>query len=337
MMLRHAAIGAAVSTLAAGCVSASSCAGLPTPITANPSCPSCPACAALADRVDPLGPVVTVRTLAASPRYLDEQRAEARAWLVEAFARAGRSAEAQPFEISGLRGVNLVARGAPGAKVLVAAHYDTVEPSPGADDNASGVAAALEVARALGPDAPVDVVLFDLEEPQGSPVGAEHRNYAYGSQAFVDAGAGAGYAVVLVLESVGYRCDACQRLPARMPADVVEADGNAVYLVAGGGEPAGSPWTDLLAAFGAGAAPTRAVGVFVPYGGGVVGETRFSDHAPFWDIGVPAVMVTDTALLRNPAYHRPGDRPDRLDPAFLAAVARGATAAAAAAADLCGG
>ena len=52
-------------------------------------------------------------------------------------------------------------------------------------------------------------------------------------------------------------------------------------------------------------------------------DSRRSDHASFWDVGVPAVMLTDTANFRNPNYHRRGDTIDTLDGVFLAAVARG--------------
>jgi Zn-dependent M28 family amino/carboxypeptidase len=47
-------------------------------------------------------------------------------------------------------------------------------------------------------------------------------------------------------------------------------------------------------------------------------DARRSDHAPFWDLGLPAVMLTDTAELRTPHYHAASDTPDRLDYDFLA-------------------
>lgn len=281
---------------------------------------------------DPDRLMATVRALAASPRESDPERARAREWLVRALADGGRAVESLPFEIAGVDGVNLLARGAPGARVLVGAHYDSVDGSPGADDNASGAAALVEVARLLGPAAPVDVVLFDREEPQASQVGRDSRNFAFGSQAFVDAGV--GYERVFVLESVGLRCadEGCQARPGGLPPGLVEVDGTAIYWILGGG----GEWADLLATFGAAAAPTPALGVSVPGRGGVIRQTRFSDHAPFWDAGVPAVMITDTALLRNPDYHGAGDRPEALDPAFLAQVTGGAAAAAAQAAGMCG-
>jgi hypothetical protein len=51
--------------------------------------------------------------------------------------------------------------------------------------------------------------------------------------------------------------------------------------------------------------------------------TRLSDHSPFWDAGYPAAMVTDTAFLRNPHYHKLSDTLETLDLAFLSGVCRG--------------
>ena len=305
--------------------------GLPTPIEAR-AAPA--ACAARADSVDEARTFAAIKALAKTPRRTDAQRDRARAFLTDALKRAGRTVEARPFTVAGVSGINLVAPGAADATVLVGAHYDSVGSSPGADDNASGVAVALEVARVLGPDAPVDIVLFDAEEPpsvaSARPVGTDGRNYAYGSQAFVDAGV--RYEVAIIVESVGYRCSGCQQLPSGLPAGFVEADGEAVYWVVGG---SAERWPTLLGAFIEAAAPTAALAVDIPNRGAQIRESRFSDHAPFWDAGIDAVMITDTALLRNPHYHRRGDTPEILDPAFVAATARGTVAAAAAAAGAC--
>jgi hypothetical protein len=56
-----------------------------------------------------------------------------------------------------------------------------------------------------------------------------------------------------------------------------------------------------------------AVTLSVPFGGHILPEVRLSDHASFWDEGYPAVMLTDTAFMRNPNYHGPGDIMDHLD------------------------
>lgn len=59
-----------------------------------------------------------------------------------------------------------------------------------------------------------------------------------------------------------------------------------------------------------------------PLNGYLLPESRFSDHAPFWDAGYPAVMVTDTAMLRNPNYHTTFDKIETLSPDFMSQVAR---------------
>jgi aminopeptidase YwaD len=63
----------------------------------------------------------------------------------------------------------------------------------------------------------------------------------------------------------------------------------------------------------------------VPFRGRVVPDTRRSDHSAFWDLGYSAIMITDTANMRNPHYHRDSDRTETLDLAFLTRVCRGIT------------
>ena len=61
----------------------------------------------------------------------------------------------------------------------------------------------------------------------------------------------------------------------------------------------------------------------VPFRGRMIPDTRRSDHSSFWDLGYPAIMITDTANMRNPHYHQPSDQIDTLDIEFLAAVCAG--------------
>jgi hypothetical protein len=61
-----------------------------------------------------------------------------------------------------------------------------------------------------------------------------------------------------------------------------------------------------------------AVSLFLPLDGRILPEMRLSDHASFWDAGLPARMVTDTAFFRNPNYHLPSDTMDTLDFTFMA-------------------
>ncbi|HEY8369251.1 MAG TPA: M20/M25/M40 family metallo-hydrolase [Thermodesulfobacteriota bacterium] len=202
---------------------------------------------------------------------------------------------------------------------LLGAHYDTVPESPGADDNASGVAVLLAVATALAarrragwrPRRGVRLVAFTLEE-----LGL------LGSTSYVQGLEEAGVAVAgaLVVESVGFT-SATQRSPAfiRLPER-----GDFVALVA---NEASRPLLDRLLAVARRAAPSLRTVPPDPYfvapgvARGPFADMRRSDHAPFWDAGWPAVMLTDTTEFRSPHYHRPSDTPETLDPAFLAQVA----------------
>ena len=230
--------------------------------------------------------------------------------------------------------------------VLVAAHYDSVEGSPGADDNATGVAAALELARVLGPlptPAALRIALFDAEELglRGS------TTYA------ADPDRIAGLRAVVVLEMLGATCRApgCQKLPtglAEVMGPLLGETWTRPGLVVGDFLAVIGTFDDaaLLAAFrtaggtglpgaGTGARPPAFANVRpsrpapptpkppvlalpVPERGLPLPDTRRSDHAPFWDAGVRAVLVTDTADLRNPDYHRQTDVPATVDADFLA-------------------
>ena len=234
-------------------------------------------------------------------------------------------------------GANLVARlpgvTRPGELVVVGAHHDTVPGSPGADDNGSGLASLLELARLLGSgrwEATIELVAFDFEE----------TGFA-GSRAYVDALRRAPPAELLgafILEMVGYRSNApgSQRIPpgARwlFPKQVTEVDRRGPrgdFIVALGNRRAAA----LLRHFAATAAQAAPdlpifplpVPRFAP-----LPDLYLSDHVPFWRAGLPAVMLTDTAYLRNPHYHSASDRPETLDPAFWRRVVAATLAAAAA-------
>ena len=247
--------------------------------------------------------------------------------------RSARLLRVRPYR--GLAGVNLIARhpGAPGgASVVVGAHLDTVRDSPGADDNASGVAALLEIARLLGAlHQPPAVVLavFDLEEL--GLVGA-----SYLARRMAAAGQVTG---MIGLESVGYYSaePGSQRLPLgaglafpAAAARVAEADGRGDFtLVVHRRTSTSAAWRWEAAAAELG---HRAVLLRDPRRDGLAGALSTvvlpqglhlgrSDHAAFWRRGVPAMMLTDTASFRNPHYHRPSDLPATVDYGRLAAVA----------------
>lgn len=200
--------------------------------------------------------------------------------------------------------------------VVVGAHFDSTPNTPGADDNASGVAAMLEIARLLRdfePAATVHFVGFNLEEiqlllPPTYRVGS--REYVRWLTAQVAQVAGA-----FVLEMVGFT-GAKQKVPAavRLMKKIPET-GNFLAAV---GDSNSSHLLIAMERAAAGVMPLVALGV--PLKGYVVPDVRRSDNARFWDVDYPSVMVTDTADLRNPHYHMVTDTPDTLDYAFMGNV-----------------
>jgi Zn-dependent M28 family amino/carboxypeptidase len=203
------------------------------------------------------------------------------------------------------------------AYYVVGAHYDTVPGTPGADDNASAVAVMLELARRLRHERIKAQVLFGaftLEEPPAYLTGHQ------GSRMFVRSCQTSGDHVLgaIILEMVGFTAPR-QHYPylARWPG--YPAEGNFIGIIAN--------WRSWR--FG------RAVlrgfrkntelpveSLFLPFNGRILPETRLSDHASFWDAGLPALMVTDTAFFRNPNYHLPSDTIDTLDFTFMAELVK---------------
>ncbi len=203
----------------------------------------------------------------------------------------------------------------PGRWILIGAHYDAVAGSPGADDNASGVAVMLEVARLLGPRQGVKFVAFTLEEPQPGAV-----SFLIGSKHFVKEMVSLGhtYQAVFILESVGYmsREPGSQHLPPLVRAPRV---GDFIGII---GNKKAEPIMELFKETAQRYVPQLNVQTHrVKLNGYLILPTRFSDHAPFWDAGFPAVMITDTAMFRNPNYHTSSDTSETLSPEFMAAVA----------------
>lgn len=198
--------------------------------------------------------------------------------------------------------------------VLVGAHYDGVPGSPGADDNASGVAVLLELAQAIAQNparVPVRFVAFDLEE------------YGLlGSRAYAANLRKQGEVIrfMLSLEMLGY-CDptpGSQNYPPGLQFWYPN-QGNFIALV-------GNVFTILEMIHLSHDFHRNGVSCqWLPAGlrGKIVPATRLSDHSPFWDQGYKALMVTDTAFLRNPNYHQASDRVETLNFDFMSRVCKG--------------
>ena len=243
-------------------------------------------------------------------------------YIAASLASFGLRVERQPFEFHGATHRNIVGT-IPGRypeqpRVLVGAHYDTVPGSPGADDNASGAAALLEAARILAEgslDRTVQLVAFNLEEPQG-------YTYRVGSRQFAQAArrSEVRYAGTLVLEMVGYRDPAprSQTVPPVLFWKRVPSTGT--FLAAIGDFRSRRLLRTFVHAARAAAPDLELVTFRSPLRGWLVPETRLSDNASFWDDGYPALMLSDTAFLRNPHYHTATDRASTLDFDFMARV-----------------
>lgn len=261
---------------------------------------------------------------AAHPRNL---RA-ASEYIVAGFKAAGLAPQTQHIEAAGDY-VNVVAALGPAdaPRFVVGAHYDVAGPYPGADDNASGVAGLLELARRLARETftlRVELVAFCLEEPPHFGLDTM-GSHAYAQRLRRE---GAKVEAMLSLEMIGYFADAkgSQQYPHPAFRALYPNRGNFIAVV--------GRWQETALVRRTARAMRRASPLPVETFSGPASTPglALSDHASFWAAGYTAAMVTDTAFLRNPHYHTAGDTPDTLDYTRMAQVIDGLTAAIVAAA-----
>jgi hypothetical protein len=232
-------------------------------------------------------------------------------YVEEQLRALGDAVAGQPFIAldNDVRNVEAERRGSerPQEIVVVGAHYDTVPGSPGADDNASGVAALLEIARLLrGRALPrtVRLVAFVNEEPPFFQTeGMGSLRYARRCRERAE-----NVVAMLSLETIGYYSDAphSQSYPAGLGL-AYPGTGNFIGIV-------GDLHSRALVRAVAGGfrrhSPVPCVSAALP---GFIPGVGWSDQWAFWQAGYRAVMVTDTAPFRHPAYHTADDTPEKLD------------------------
>jgi hypothetical protein len=252
--------------------------------------------------------------------HRDELERAAR-YIEQELAEAGYHTERDAYPVGDQNVSNVCAErkgGAASAEVVViGAHYDSALGTAGADDNASGVAAMLALARRFASEKPrrtVRFVAFANEEmphfqtpTMGSFVNAQRARER-----------GERVTAMLSLETLGHYTDAedSQRYPAPL-GWFFPSRGNFVAFVGN------SESRDLVrASVGAfrGSVSFPSEGAALP---ATVPGVSWSDHSSFWQAGYPALMVTDTALMRYPHYHLPSDTPEKLDYERLARVIDG--------------
>lgn len=281
--------------------------------------------------IDPVRLEADVRTLSepAANRSIHhpESLAGAEAFITTRFQQLGYEVERQEVLVDGKIYHNVIARyGVPADEVIVVgAHYDAAgKENPGADDNASGVAALLELARIFQAErpefsAPVEFVAYTLEEPPyfgSQEMGSAHHANRLKAQ-------GRNVKLMLSLEMLGYYSD--EFLSQKFNLPVLYAfypwTGNFIGVVGD------TNHRGLQRDFKSTMAANSDVPVYSISAPSFLPAVDFSDHRNYWAHGWPAFMITNTAFLRNTHYHTAGDTPDRLDYRRMTEVTRGVYAA----------
>jgi hypothetical protein len=241
-------------------------------------------------------------------------------YIKTAFTKSGGRVTEQPFDVRNRTFRNVICDFGPADPsrplLIVGAHYDAFSMTgnlPGADDNASGTAGLMELARLLGaqaPENPVELVAYTTEEP---PFFASDR---MGSAVHADSLLESDRKVtaMLCLEMIGYFRGE-QRWDSRVLGMLYPRRGDFIG-VAGG-------WDDRDLARLVKNAIRSAGGPPVVSFTGPRSMSDASDHRNYWSRGFKAVMITDTAYLRNPNYHAVGDTADTLDYERMARVVDG--------------
>jgi hypothetical protein len=246
---------------------------------------------------------------------------EAAAYVERHLAAAGLDSRRLPYDANGHAATNvqgtLPGRSRPAEILIIGAHYDSVQGTVGANDNASGVAALLALARAISGtpcERTVRFVAFANEEPpffqtdfMGSLVYARDCRTR-----------GDDIVAMISLETIGFYADDAGSQSYPPPLGLAyPSRGNFITFVGNFGSR--GLVRDALAAF-------RSTTLFPSEGGalpGIIPGVGWSDHWAFWKAGYRAFMVTDTAPFRYPHYHRRSDTPEKLDYERMARVLSG--------------
>lgn len=257
------------------------------------------------------------------PRPITDEKSikKAERYLIHYFKDIGLDVRRQEYKYRNYNIANVIAcsqkHSLANKYYVIGAHYDSVPETYGADDNASGVAVLLELARYTMQEKislPICFVAFTAEE---SPTfGTRHQ----GSKVFVKSVIEKKDQILgsIILEMVGYTSNE-QDYPIVLKRMGYPSKGNFISIV---GNRNSKKFSQSI--FQSFKENTRlpVETLFVPLNGWLLPATRLSDHAPFWDAGLPAVMITDTAFFRNPNYHTFHDTHDTLDYFFMAELVK---------------
>ena len=240
----------------------------------------------------------------------------ARAFIIQYFTRYGVVPSEETYTVNGRTVSNIIAeiRGTelPDTIILVGAHYDTIEDTPGADDNASGIAGLLELFRLLSPmkfRKTVRFVAFTLEEPpffstelMGSMVNAKNCRKRKDN-----------IELMVCLEMLGFGSRKChQDYPLNHNKKEFPAYGNYMSIIS---LPSNAPYVYLWKKIYNSRAHCK---IFEYIGPASIPGMDLSDHMSFIRNGYKAIMISDTGFYRNKNYHSPDDTIDTINFRLLA-------------------
>jgi len=266
-----------------------------------------------------------VKTIGSKPHniehYVELQKAES--YIEKQLADYGFEVHKQPFQVGKVTVHNfdvvIEPTDSDAPTLVIGAHYDSYRKAPGANDNGSGTAAALEMARLLREldgkgNLRIRIAFFVNEEPP------YFKSEYMGSTVYANALAETDEDIVgmLSLETMGYFSDEpnSQNYPPPLSA-LYPTEGNFIAFV---GDTSARPLVRSTVR------DFRELVEFPSEGGtapSIIQGIDWSDHRSFSAIGVPALMVTDTAIFRYPHYHARNDTPDKVDEESLARVVAG--------------
>jgi Zn-dependent M28 family amino/carboxypeptidase len=248
-----------------------------------------------------------------SRSYVEHAKLErSAAFIEEQFKKYGCKSQKQPFRVEGHTYYNIFTEihgtGSSDEILVIGAHYDTVSGTPGADDNASGVAGMLELSRLIQ-DNPIAntacLVAFCLEEPPF------FRSRNMGSYVFAKSLKKYNRKVMgmISLEMIGYfrSGSGSQYYPLPFFRFFYPKTGDYIAFV---GNLSSRAFTKRFEAIFKKVSSLHCESLNTT---SLVVGIDFSDHRSFWHFNYPAFMITDTAFYRNPNYHGPGDTGDTLD------------------------
>jgi Zn-dependent M28 family amino/carboxypeptidase len=243
-------------------------------------------------------------------------------YISDEFKKLTDSVEYQKYLVEGKEYKNVICSFGPkdGARIIVGAHYDVCEDQPGADDNASGVAGLLELARLLKTESSnlkyrIDLVAYTLEEPPNfrtSNMGsAVHAKMLYDNHIKIKA--------MICLEMIGFFSDKphSQEYPLGIMKLFYPTKANYIAVIGKMGQ--GKTTRGIKRKMNKNS-DVRTISLNAPAS---VPGIDFSDHLNYWKYGFIAVMITDTSFYRNANYHERSDTLETLNIDKMAEVIKG--------------